>query len=105
MYERFKQYYYENNYILPDYNGVKIKLRQWLDRAVDNGEDVKSMRVLIDEEMARRQAIREENQRRHEEYEAHRREVQAPEQFQTARAGLDNILVNLGKNKNGDEKN
>ena len=98
MFERFKQYYYENAYTLPDYNGVKIKLRQWLQRAAENGEQVMSSRALAELERARIERARAKNTRRYEEHEQHCRAVSAPEVQARIEAGLDNILMNLGKN-------
>ena len=102
MFERFKQYYYENDRILPDYNGVKIKLRQWLERAAENGEAVMSNRALAELENARIERARAENTRRNEEYQRHRAEVSTGAVSQQVNAGLDNILAKLVKR---DEEN
>ena len=95
-FEMFKQYYREKKRIMPDDNGIKIQLRQWLERAAKNGEQVMSRRALIEIEKQRQQAIRAENTRRHEEHERYRREVQSDSVFAVAQAGLDNILAGLG---------
>ena len=102
MFERFKQYYYENDRILPDYNGVKIKLRQWLERAAENGEAVMSSRALAELERARIERARAENTRRNEGYQRHRAEVSTGAVSQQVNAGLDNILAKLVKR---DEEN
>lgn len=97
MFERFKQYYYENDRVMPDYNGVKIKLRAWLERAAENGEQVMSARALAELERQRQQQMRAENTRRHEAHERHRAEVQTPEARQLVSAGIDEILNGLVK--------
>ena len=102
MFERFKQYYYENDRILPDYNGVKIKLRQWLERAAENGEAVMSSRALAELENARIERARAENTRQNEEYQRYRAEVSTGAVSQQVNAGLDNILAKLVKK---DEQN
>ena len=95
MFERFKQYYYENAYILPDYNGVKIKLRQWLERAAENGEQVMSRRALIEIENQRQQQIRAENTRRYEAEQARARMLNRPDVRQAAESAFSDILTDL----------
>ena len=100
MFEKFKQYYYEHDRPLPDDNGVKIKLREWLERAAENGEQVHSHSRISAAEQQRREAIREENRRRKEEFEAHRKAVLSnPAEFAAGTAALEKILKDLAARK------